>query len=389
MGGPLHSHFYKKRDVFMHIEVIPINGHPYHIHFFSGLNSVEEQPLKPTVLELFAGGGGLALGFEQAGFRHSLLNEVDKRCCETLRFNRPEWPIKQADIMTMNFKPYRGMADVVAGGFPCQAFSVAGKKEGFNDRRGALFFEYARAVRETQPKLFIAENVKGLLYHDKGKTLETVLKTLAGSGYRVLPPKLMKATNYRVPQARERVFIVGVRNDIEHEFEFPAPDKSIYTVCDALKAGKLFGVDVPNSIGAAYSEKKHKILKQVPEGGNWKALPIETQKKYLGKFYGQGSNAQIARRLSWDRPSYTLLTRPNSMLTERCHPEETRPLTVRESARIQTFPDDWEFLGGLSSQYRQVGNAVPVNLAKAMAESAKRFLQKQLCYKTYAPTMLH
>lgn len=326
---------------------------------------------KPTVLELFAGGGGMALGFEQAGFQHVLLNEVNKRCCETLKLNRPNWPVEQADISTLDFKHYRGKVDVVAGGFPCQAFSVAGKRGGFDDQRGALFFEYARAVREIQPKLFVAENVKGLLFHDKGKTLEVIIKTLSESGYRVLAPQLMKAVCYRVPQIRERVFIVGIRNDLNLNFDFPVPNEKIYTVHDAFKAGELYDADVPASMGVRYSEKKHQILVQVPEGGNWKNLPVEVQKEYLGKFYGNGSNTQVARRLAWDKPSYTLLTKPDSKLTERCHPKETRPLTIREYARIQTFPDDWDFFGSNSAQYSQIGNAVPVNLAEAMAESAK------------------
>ena len=339
-------------------------------------SQIENQQEKPTVLELFAGGGGMALGFEQAGFQHVLLNEVNRRCCETLRLNRPDWPVEQADISTIDFSAYRGKVDVVAGGFPCQAFSVAGKQQGFSDKRGALFFEYARAIREIKPKLFIAENVKGLLFHDKGKTLEVILETLSEAGYKVFQPQLLKAINYRVPQKRERVFIVGIRNDIDIDFNFPIPEEEVYTVHDALKAGKLFNNDVPHSVGMTYSEYKYKILAQVPEGGNWRDLPIDLQKEYAGKFYGQSSNSQLARRLSWDKPSYTLLTNPNSKLTERCHPNETRPLTIRESARIQTFPDEWEFAGAKSAQYSQIGNAVPVNLAKAVAQSASAFLSK-------------
>jgi DNA (cytosine-5)-methyltransferase 1 len=331
---------------------------------------------KPTVLELFAGGGGMALGFEQAGFRHVLLNELKKRCCETLRLNRPHWPVKHADISTLDFSNYKDKVDVVAGGFPCQAFSMAGKRQGFDDKRGALFFEYARAIQEIKPKLFIAENVKGLLFHDKGKTLDVILKTLSEAGYKVLPPQLLKAIHYRVPQKRERLFIVGIRNDIDLPFNFPLPEEEIYTVRDALKAGKLFNCDAPYSTGAHYSESKYKILDQVPEGGNWRDLSIEFQKEYLGKRHGLGSNSQLARRLSWNKPSYTLLTNPNSKLTERCHPVETRPLTVREYARLQTFPDDWAFAGAKSAQYAQIGNAVPVNLAKAIAQSAKDFLEK-------------
>ena len=359
-------------------QITRINTDSQAIPFFNSRyqTKINKQQSKPTVIELFAGGGGMALGFEKAGFQHVLLNEINKRCCETLRFNRPSWPVEEADITTLDFKSYSGKVDVVAGGFPCQAFSVAGKRGGFDDKRGALFFEYARAIREVQPKMFIAENVKGLLYHDKGKTLEIVIKTLSDAGYRVLIPQLMKAIHYQVPQKRERLIIVGIRRDIDLDFYFPKPSDVIYTVRDAFKAGGLFDEDVPESVFSEYSECKKLILEQIPEGGNWRNLPPALQKEYLGKFYGQGSNAQVARRLSWDQPCYTLLTKPDSKLTERCHPAETRPLTVREYARIQTFPDNWHFSGAISAKYRQIGNAVPVNLAAAIAKSVNTFLKK-------------
>lgn len=341
---------------------------------FSGLPQIVKKQQKPVALELFAGGGGMALGFEQVGFQHILLNEFDKYCCQTLRLNRPMWPVAQSDVTSLDFAPYRGQVDIVVGGFPCQPFSVAGKRQGFSDERGALFFEYARAVHEIQPKLFVAENVRGLLFHDQRKTLDVVLKTLAEIGYNVLAPKLINAMYYHVPQRCERVFIVGIRKDLNLHFEFPLHSGSTYTVRDALKAGDLFNMDVSHSVGAYYSDRKYKILKQIPEGGNWRNLPLEIQKSYLGKAYGKGSSTQVARRLSWDQPCYTLLTKPDAHFTERCHPEETRPLTVREYARIQTFPDNWHFVGPKSAQYAQIGNAVPINLAKAIAASAKQAL---------------
>lgn len=331
----------------------------------------------PTVIELFAGAGGLALGFEEAGFNHVLLNEINKDCCNTLLKNRPDWPIKKEDVAKINFIEYQHKVDVVAGGFPCQAFSVAGKLQGFNDKRGLLFFEYARAVREVKPKLFIAENVKGLLFHDKGNTIKIILETLRDCGYKILQPQLLRAIHYQVPQDRERIFIVGVRNDIAANFHYPIPDAKIYTLTDALKAGEFYRSDVPISNGTKYSEAKFNIMRHVPEGGNWKNLPIEFQKSYLNKLYdSKYSKSQAAKRLNWNKPCNTLLTSPDSKLIGRCHPTETRPLTIREYARIQTFPDDWQFTGSISSQYRQIGNAVPVNLAKAIATSALKFVQQ-------------
>lgn len=330
---------------------------------------------KPTVIELFAGAGGLALGFEQAGFHHVLLNENDKHCCAALKINRPScWPVLDVDITAIDFTSYKHKSDVVTGGFPCQAFSIAGKKRGFADKRGALFFEFARAVVEIQPKLFIAENVKGLLFHEKGKTLKLMLQILANAGYKLLQPQVLKAIHYQVPQKRERLFIVGIREDIVTSFYFPLPDTTVYTLSDALKAGRLYHCDVPASKGEKYSVSKAMILSQVPAGGCWRDLPVEIQKAYLGKFYGKGSNSQVARRLSWQVPCYTLLTAPQSKLTERCHPDETRPLTIREYARIQTFPDEWQFMGSLTSQYRQIGNAVPVNLATTVATAINQVL---------------
>lgn len=329
----------------------------------------------PTVIELFAGCGGMALGFERAGFKHLLLNEIDKRCCETLRSNRPDWSVLRQDIRTVNFSPFNKKADVVAGGFPCQTFSLAGKRAGFKDERGTLFFEFARAIREIQPKIFVAENVKGLLYHDKGATIKVIIETLTNAGYRVLQPQILNGVRYRVPQLRERLFLVGIMNDITVNFEFPKADNTLYTLQDALKAGSLYPVDVPNSLGIHYTDKKKKILSQVPSGGNWKDLSLEVLKDYLGDWHKHVHGSQIARRLSWDKPCYTLVTTPNSRLIDRCHPEETRPLTVREYARIQTFPDDWKFAGGVTTQYRQIANAVPVNLAKTMAEAILKTLK--------------
>lgn len=328
----------------------------------------------PTVIELFAGCGGMALGFEQAGFEHALLNDNDKHACETLLLNRPDWPVLQHDIRTVDFTPFHNKVDVVAGGFPCQAFSSIGKKGGFDDERGALFFEYARAIRESKPKFFIAENVKGLLYHNNGQTLKTILETLNEAGYRVLEPQLLNAAHYRVPQLRERVFIVGVKHDVDAAFEFPLPDNKMYTLRDTLKAGDLYPVDVPHSSSAVYNAKKRVVLSQVPPGENWKSLSEATLKDYLGDWYPHVHGSQIARRLSWDKPSYTLVTTPQSRLIDRCHPDETRPLTIREYARIQTFPDDWSFAGGITAQYRQIANAVPVNLATSLAQALRHTL---------------
>jgi len=330
-------------------------------------------------IELFAGAGGMALGMEKAGISHILLNDFDKYATETLKKNRPYWNIIHADIAKIDFTPYKGETDLLTGGFPCQAFSYAGKKRGLEDTRGTLFYEFARALKESEPKVFLAENVKGLLSHDKGRTLKTMVEVFKSMGYEVLEPKLLKATHYRVPQKRERVFIVGIKKEYATDvvFEWPKASDKIYTLKDALKKGDLYPTDVPKSSGQIYPEKKKKILDLVPAGGYWRDLPLDLQKEYMMKsFYLGGGKTGIARRISWDEACLTLTCSPAQKQTERCHPDETRPFQVREYARIQTFPDDWEFAGSMTQQYKQIGNAVPVNLAYALGTSLVQLLNQ-------------
>lgn len=331
-----------------------------------------EQEIKPireySSIELFAGAGGLAIGLEKAGFNAAALNEIDKNACSTLRKNRPEWNVIEGDISDIDFTVYKNI-DFLSGGFPCQAFSYAGNKLGFEDTRGTLFFEFARAIKEMSPKVVLGENVRGLLTHDNGKTLEAIKSVIQELGYTLIEPKVLKAIFYRVPQKRERLFLVCIRNDLVryNNFEWPEPFNKVLTVNDALKKGVLYESDCPDSQGQVYPERKKKILSMVPPGGCWVDLPDEIQREYMQKSYFMGGGKTgMARRLSYDSPSLTLTCAPAQKQTERCHPEETRPLTIREYARIQTFPDSWVFMGAVSSQYKQIGNAVPVNLAHAM-----------------------
>nr|P50196.1 RecName: Full=Type II methyltransferase M.Eco47II; Short=M.Eco47II; AltName: Full=Cytosine-specific methyltransferase Eco47II; AltName: Full=Modification methylase Eco47II [Escherichia coli]AIB09445.1 DNA-methyltransferase M.Eco47II [Helper vector pRL623]CAA57629.1 site-specific DNA-methyltransferase (cytosine-specific) [Escherichia coli]prf//2115269B methyltransferase Eco47IIM [Escherichia coli] len=332
-----------------------------------------------TVLELFAGAGGMALGLEKAGLKSVLLNEIDSHACKTLRKNRPEWNVVEGDVSQVDFTPYRNTVDVLAGGFPCQAFSYAGKKLGFEDTRGTLFFEFARAAKEINPKVLLAENVRGLLNHDAGRTLETIKNIITDLGYTLFEPRVLKAIFYKVPQKRERLIIVAVRNDLADgiDYEWPSSYNKILTLKDALKKGELYDSDVPESEGQKYPKRKAEILSMVPPGGYWRDLPEDIQKEYMLKsFYLGGGKTGMARRLSWDEPSLTLTCAPAQKQTERCHPEETRPLTVREYARIQTFPDEWVFEGPMSAKYKQIGNAVPVNLSFAVGKSVVHLLDK-------------
>lgn len=312
-----------------------------------------------TAIELFAGAGGLALGLELAGIHTLEFVEIDKTCCETLRTNRPHWNITNQDISKVDFIKYCGKVDIVTGGFPCQAFSYAGKKLGFEDVRGTLFYEFARCVKEVQPLIFLAENVRGLISHDKGRTLKTIIEVLSGLGYSV-QYKVLNAAYYGVAQKRERVVIVGTKKGVN--FTYPTPNKTMTPLREALK-------DCPLSEGQTYSPKKKAILDLVPPGGSWVDLPVELQKEYLGKsYYSGGGKRGMARRISWDEPCLTLTCSPSQKQTERCHPDETRPFTVREYARIQSFPDDWIFCGSIGDKYKQIGNAVPVKLAQRLGE---------------------
>ncbi len=339
---------------------------------------MQTRPVRPyTSVELFAGAGGLALGMHMAGVQHILLNELVESACNTLRANHPEWNVLQEDIHKVDFRPLHGQVDLLTGGFPCQAFSFAGKKGGFKDTRGTLFFELARAVSEIQPRVFLCENVKGLLSHDHGRTLDTIKNAIAELGYTLVEPRVLKAVMYQVPQKRERLFLVAVRNDIAPlaEFHWPSPYHRVVTLRDAFFRGILYDQDVPQSEGQEYPERKRRVMEMVPEGGDWRDLPEDVQREYMGRsFYLGGGKTGMARRLSMDEPSLTLTCAPAQKQTERCHPIETRPLTVREYARIQTFPDDWHFMGSMSDKYKQIGNAVPVNLAWAMGRALVRLM---------------
>ena len=310
-----------------------------------------------TCIDLFAGAGGTALGFSNAGINHVLLNEFDKNAAQALKDNSDahglNWVIDDRDVHDVEFSPYQ--AEIMQAGFPCQAFSYAGKSKGFEDTRGTLFFEFARAIHVVQPKIAIGENVRGLERHDGGRTLKTMLAALDDLGYRVYY-KILRAQYLDVPQKRERLIIFAVRKDLDCPILFPKERDYFISLKQALEG-------CPDSEGQEYPEKKRKVMERVPEGGCWRDLPDDVAREYMGGSYHlSGGRTGMARRLSWDQPSLTLTCAPAQKQTERCHPSETRPLKVREYARIQTFPDDWSFSGSLANQYKQIGNAVPVNL---------------------------
>lgn len=330
-----------------------------------------------TTIELFAGAGGLALGVAMAGFQTLACLEIDKDACDTLRKNKPEWRVIEDDIANIScldleeyFFLKKGELDLLSGGAPCQAFSYAGKKLGLEDARGTLFYHYAIFLEKLQPKMFLFENVKGLLTHDKGRTYETITGIFQQAGY-VIQKKVLNAWDYGVAQKRERLITIGIRNDLldKVDFEFPIPHEYKPVLRDIL-------LDCPKSEGTPYSEYKKKIYDLVPPGGYWRDIPEDIAKEYMKSCWNMGGGRTgILRRMSLDEPSLTVLTSPSQKQTDRCHPLESRPFTIRENARCQSFPDEWEFCGSVGSQYRQVGNAVPVNLAYEIALKIKEALR--------------
>ncbi|RAI09540.1 MAG: DNA (cytosine-5-)-methyltransferase [Candidatus Melainabacteria bacterium] len=333
-----------------------------------------------TSIELFAGAGGLALGLEEAGFHHIGLVEFNKFATETLKTNRPSWNVLFEDIKNVanrnlenEFHIKRYDLDLLSGGAPCQSFSYAGKRLGLEDVRGTMFYHYATFLHKLQPKMFLFENVRGLLTHDKGKTYKTILNIFEDEGYTTYH-KVLNAWNYGVPQKRERLITIGIRKDLVEESNFEFPKEYFYK--PTIKDIKLD--EKPNKEECAqYSQYKKEIFSLVPAGGYWKDIDPNIAKEYMKScWYMGGGRTGILRRISLNEPSLTVLTSPGMKQTDRCHPLEVRPFSYRENARIQTFPENWKFCGSLNEKYKQIGNAVPVNLAKEIGCSIRNTLEK-------------
>ncbi len=331
-------------------------------------------------IELFAGAGGLALGLEQAGFTHIGLIEKDKDAVATLRLNRPQWNVVCEDIeavterdLEVEFGIKKGELDLLSGGAPCQSFSTAGNRLGLEDTRGTMFYYYAKFLEKLQPKVFLFENVRGLKTHDNHRTYQIILDVFKQAGYSV-SFKVLNAWDYGAPQKRERLITIGVRNDVaqKHIFEFPKPHEYKPVIADIE-----LEVNPDKTQCSFYSENKYKVISQVPPGGCWSDIPEEIAKPYMKRCWLlKGTKPGILRRFRMDEPCFAVMTAPSSKYCDRCHPLEIRPFSYRENARLQTFPDEWAFVGSLSSKYRQIGNAVPVLLAKDIGLQIKAFLMK-------------
>jgi len=358
---------------------------------------------KSISISLFAGAFGLDIGIEQAGFHTISVVEKDRDATKTIAINRPHLQesaipreiekVTSQDLLAEGGRVLKlgrdihpGEVDLVTGGPPCQPFSTAGKRGSVMDPRGSLFMDFIRIVKEVQPRFFLMENVRGLLsapirhrpINQRGKNyptlapdemagaaLKAVLTEMKELGYSVVY-NLLEAADYGVPQNRSRVIFIGARDGETATFplaKYSQNGKVLpkwRTLRDALT-----GLVDPQIEFIPYSENRLKYLRLLKAGQNWRDLPEELIKEAMGGAYNSGGGkVGFYRRLSWDKPSPTVTTSPQQKATDMCHPVELRPLSVRECAKIQTFPDDWIFHGSISSKYKQIGNAVPVLLAK-------------------------
>ncbi len=358
---------------------------------------------KPISISLFAGAFGLDLGIEQAGFNTISVVEKDRDATKTIALNRPHLQesavpreiekVNTQDLLAEGGRVLKldralrpGEVDLVTGGPPCQPFSTAGKRGSVMDPRGSLFMDFIRIVKEVQPRFFLMENVRGLLsapirhrpINQRGKNypplepdempgaaLNVVLAEMKELGYSVVY-NLLEAADYGVPQNRERVIFIGSRDSEAATFPLPkySQNGKVLPKWRTLRDALTSLVD-PELEFIAYSESRLKYLKLLKAGQNWRDLPAELIKEAMGGAYNsEGGKVGFYRRLSWDKPSPTVTTSPHQKATDMCHPVELRPLSVRECAKIQTFPNNWIFYGSVTSKYKQIGNAVPVLLAK-------------------------
>lgn len=311
----------------------------------------------PKVVSIFSGCGGLDLGFHEEGYTTVWANDFAEWAVASFRENFGD-VVHLKDITEIN--PYTDKAipecDMVLGGFPCQDFSIIWKQPGLNGKRGGLFRHFAEFVDAKKPKAFVAENVKGLLTANRGKAIDTIIRDFESiaPGY-IVKPHLYNFAEYGVPQFRERVLFVGIRLDTGFQFVHPKPthgpnaEKPYFTAGEALIGAE----NVPyNNEKINIKEKTRKMLELIPEGGNFTNIPKDNP------LYVKGMISHVYRRIKRDEPAKTIIAAGGGG-TWGYHYPEPRPLTNRERARLQSFPDSFVFKGSVAEVRRQIGNAVP------------------------------
>lgn len=314
---------------------------------------------KPKVVSLFSGCGGMDLGFKHAGYELIWANDFEKAACDTYAINLGEH-IVHGDITELDLKQIPD-CDVMIGGFPCQDFSMIWKRGGLETDRGNLYKYFVKAVKLKKPRIFVAENVKGLLTANQGAAVKTITEDFARIGYKV-SVDLYNFADYGVPQIRQRIFIVGVRNDVDWEFTKPEPTHIKENYVSAGKA--LVGVKKVklNNEHQNIAEKTKKMLNMIPEGGNFSDIPKNHP------LYVKGMISHVYRRLHRGKPSTTIIAGGGGG-TWGYHFEEPRPLTNRERARLFCYPDDFAFVGSITEVRKQIGNSVPPLAARILAEA--------------------
>ena len=348
---------------------------------------------------------GMDLGMEKAGFSVRLVSEIDPPTCETIRLNRPALPLI-GDITEHDAASVRKAAGlttaediaIVYGGPPCQAFSTAGKRQGFQDDRGNVFLYYIRLLLELRPRYAVIENVRGLLSaplthrphtergaghadltsdEERGGALEEVLKRLRAGGYGV-SFNLYNSANFGSPQLRERVVLVCSRDGETLPFLTPTHAQDGGYALPKWRTFRQAVADLPVEPKdfVKFPEKRLRFYRMLKPGQYWKDLPQELHREALGaSLDAGGGKTGFLRRIHWDRPSPTHVTHPAMPATDLAHPEEDRPLSVQEYKRLQEFPDDWKLAGSLTDQYRQLGNAVPTSLGAAIGRHLLAHMQ--------------
>ena len=359
-----------------------------------------------SVVSLFSGAMGLDLGFEREGFEIKVTLDINKDVIETIKKNRPNIPVigkSIFDVKTEDILKKAGLevgeATIITGGPPCQPFSTAGKRLSISEKKGQAVFEFIRVIKEAQPRFFMFENVKGLVsaaikhvsFYERikkkdeelapeerlGSAFEVILDEFRETNYG-LNYEVVNSADYGSPQKRRRLILFGSRDG--KEIPMPSPTHGSKKEVDVVQEKRrpwvtlreaLKDIDDPNPEFLPFPSWG-KYMKYIPEGGDWRDLPKELKKEAMkGAYFSQGGRTGYFRRLSWDKPSPTLLTSPVFKGTVLGHPEKDRPLSIREYARIQGFPDEWEFVDHIATKYRLIGEAVPVQLSSALARQIK------------------
>lgn len=358
------------------------------------------------VISLFSGAMGLDIGLAKAGLNVVIGQDFDASCVKTMRANGHK--VLEGDIREIEPQQFLSLTGLhigepflICGGPPCQPFSTAGKRLGINDPRGSLFMDFIRMIDYIRPRFFVMENVKGIMSaplkhvplaeRDEkdpeqrlGTVLDVILSEFNKLGYKTVYG-VLDAVNYGVPQFRERFVLIGSRDNEDIFLPIPTHFQMHQNQEYQWKSVRSVIEDLEFDSGecATLSDERLKFLKMVPQGGNWRDLPEDIIPIAMGGAYTSGGGkVGFYRRLSYDQPSPTVVTSPVQKATMMCHPTQNRPLSVKEYARIQQFPDNWIFTGTTAAKYRQIGNAVPVGLAEAIGKAVIAVADKSAVIET-------